>query len=105
MDINNKALRFNGGKVDLALLPVAACEEECKVWMVGEKKYGRYNWQKLWGDDTVNVAMASLLRHAFAILEGQECDEETGLYHAAHIRCNAAMLIEYYRKKENSSER
>jgi hypothetical protein len=100
-----KALRYNADKVDLSLLPTYAAAEECKVWMVGEKKYGRYNWQKLWGDDTTSVAMASLLRHAFAILEGETTDNETGLYHAAHIRCNAAMLLEYYRQQENESER
>ncbi len=93
------ANRFNADKIDLSLLPVKACEEEAKVWMMGEKKYGRYNWQKLWGDKTTGVAMASLLRHAFAILDGEVTDKESGLYHAAHIRCNAAMLIEHYRRQ------
>jgi hypothetical protein len=71
--------------------------------MGGEKKYGRSNWKKLWGEDTVNVAMSSLLRHAFAILNGEVTDAESGEYHAAHIRANAAMLIEYYevQKDEN----
>jgi hypothetical protein len=62
--------------------------------MMGEKKYGRDNWKKLWGDKTVEVVMASLLRHAFAILDGEERDPESGEYHAGHVRCNVAMLIE-----------
>ena len=95
-----QAKRFNSGKVDLSLVPVAATIEECRVWMGGQQKYGRANWKKLWGEDTTNVAMASLLRHAFAILDGQEKDEESGCYHAAHIRCNAAMLLEYYDRRE-----
>ena len=94
----NDALRFNDGKVDLSLLPIEACREECKVWMKGEEKYGRFNWQKMWGDDTINVVMASLMRHAFAILDGEINDEESGLDHAAHIRCNAAMILEYRKK-------
>lgn len=95
MSKKDNALRFNQNKVDLTLLPAEACEQECRVWMMGEKKYGRYNWKKLWGPKTVEVAMASLLRHAFAILEGEVNDEESGLDHAAHIRCNAAMILEY----------
>lgn len=93
-----KAKRFNTGKVDFTLLPVKACEAECRVWKMGEAKYGRDNWQRLWGEDTINVVMASLMRHSFAILKGEVTDLESGEYHAAHIRCNAAMLIEYYER-------
>jgi hypothetical protein len=98
--MSDKAKRFNSGKVDLSLLPVDACMEEAKVWMSGADKYGRNNWEKLWGDDTTNVVMASLLRHAFAILAGETHDPESGLLHAAHLRCNAAMLIKYEKDKE-----
>jgi hypothetical protein len=94
------AKRFNGGKIDYSLLPAKACEHECRVWMSGQLKYGKSNWKKLWGEDTIDVVMASLLRHAFAILDGQEIDPESGEYHAAHIRCNAAMLIEYYERNK-----
>lgn len=87
------ARRNNEGKIDLTLIPVCAQEEEARVWMHGEEKYGRDNWQKLWGDKTTDVVMASLLRHAYAILKGETKDEESGFLHAAHIRCNAAMLI------------
>jgi hypothetical protein len=90
-----QAKRANIGKVDYSLLPVNALTAEAWVWAFGEEKYGRDNWKKLWGDNTTAVVMASLLRHAFAILEGETHDKESGLPHAAHIRCNAAMLIEY----------
>ena len=94
------AKRFNKDKVDLSLLPSVACIEEAKVWMMGEKKYGRDNWKKLWGEDTIDVATASLLRHCFALLSGEDNDEESGLSHAAHIRCNAAMILEYQSQKK-----
>lgn len=93
------ALRYNKGKTELSLLPAKACVEEAKVWQFGEKKYGRDNWKKLYGPDTVQKVMDSLLRHAFAILDGQMLDEETGLEHAAHIRCNAAMIIEFNQRE------
>lgn len=86
------ALRYNSGKVDFTLVPLDALEAEAKVWMAGEAKYGRLNWQKLWADQTADVVLASLLRHAYAISRGEDVDPETGLPHAAHIRCNAGML-------------
>ena len=94
-----EAARFNKGKADLTLLPKIACEQEALVWAFGAKKYTRDNWKKLWGKDTYAVANASLLRHAMAIANGELIDEESGLPHAAHIRCNAAMILEYQMKK------
>ena len=88
------AKRFNDNKVDLTLLPEVASYEEAKVWMFGERKYGRDNWRTLWGEKTTEVAAASLLRHAIAIASGELYDGESGLPHAAHIRCNAAMILE-----------
>lgn len=92
----SRAARHNQGKIDFTLLPIDALEAEARVWMLGEAKYGRDNWQKLWGDDTCTVVMQSLLRHAFAIVRGELLDRESGEHHAAHIRCNAAMLIRHY---------
>lgn len=91
----DQAKRDNKHKVDLTFLPSAACIEEARVWAFGALKYDRDNWKTLWGDSTVEVVMASLLRHAFKILDGENVDKESGCLHAAHIRCNAAMLIEY----------
>lgn len=90
------AKRFNEGKIDYTLIPVDAQKAEARVWMAGEEKYGRENWEKLWGDKTTEVVMQSLMRHANAILEGELIDEETGEHHAASIRCNCAMLIRHY---------
>lgn len=104
-----RASRFNAGKINFTLLPVDALAEEAKVWMSGRIKYPREdrgttklklgNWEQLWGEDTVETALSSLLRHAFAIQSGEWIDEETKHQHAAHIRCNAAMLIRYYNQK------
>lgn len=100
MSNSDNARRDNQGKVDYSLLPIDSLEEETKVWMAGEKKYGRDNWSKLWGDKTVDVVCASALRHLFAIMEGEDIDPETGLLHAAHVRCNMAMLIRYAKVNE-----
>ena len=39
--------------------------------------------------------MASLLRHAIALNEGEHIDPESGTSHAANIMCNCAMIIEW----------
>lgn len=89
------AKRYNQGKPDLSLLPRVACEQEALVWGFGSQKYGRDNWQKLWGKDTVNICLASLLRHAMAMQSGELIDSETNLPHAAAVRCNAAMILQH----------
>ena len=98
---SESALRFNKGKVDYTLIPPDAEEAEARVWMAGMAKYGRNNWEKLWGDDTILVVLASTRRHMAAIQRGEYRDPETGELHAAHIRCNAAMLIRYALQQES----
>ena len=96
MEKGERANRFNTGKTDFTLIPVDSMEAEARVWMQGQEKYGRGNWEKLWGDDTPTVVIQSLYRHMLAILDGEIYDKESGEQHAAHIRCNAAMLIRYF---------
>ena len=40
--------------------------------------------------------IASAMRHLEAIRLGEDIDPETGLLHAAHLMCNAAMLTEFH---------
>ena len=95
-----RAKRFNEGKIDLSLLPTEALRQEAKVWMQGEQKYGRDNWKSLWGEDTVSLCVACALRHTLSILDGELVDQESGLPHAAHVRCNMAMILEYMKNQK-----
>jgi hypothetical protein len=97
------AKRFNEGKIDYTLLPLDALKEEALVWMAGKQKYGRSNWESLWGEDTPEVVCASLLRHVLSYLGGEEYDPETGYHHLAHARCNCAMGIRYSNQKQGGS--
>lgn len=102
-----KASRFNAGKVDHTRHYVPALEAMARVWAKGAEKYpdqedGSPNWHKLWGDETLKVVGASALRHMFALMSGEERDEETGEYHAAHCLCNMSMLIKWY--EDNSAK-
>lgn len=93
--MSDKARRYNSNKVDYTLIPTAARKEEARAWMRGEIKYDRNNWKKLWGGETIIECMKSLLRHTTALEEGETIDPETGVSHAALIRCNAGMMIEH----------
>jgi Domain of unknown function (DUF5664) len=86
------AKRFNSGKTRFSLIPVKAEEAESKVWTMGAEKYGERNWEK--GLPFLSV-IDSMLRHIKAYQKGETIDSESGQPHMAHIRCNAAMLIEY----------
>lgn len=55
----------------------------------GAKKYEPWNWSK--GLARVQL-IASLLRHTFAYLRGQETDPDSGLNHTDHILWNAVAL-------------
>lgn len=89
--------RYNAGKPPLDLIPAKAEVEEAKVWGAGAAKYGRHNWL---GGMPYSTVIGSLQRHLNAIKSGEDYDPETGALHAGHIRCNAAMLIEFLDRPE-----
>lgn len=89
---SERGSRFNKGKAPLELIPADAEIEEAYVWGAGQEKYGTGNWEK---GLPVSEVIGCLLRHANAIKRGEDIDPETGRHHAAHIRCNAAMLIRF----------
>lgn len=77
----------------VGLIPPRAALEEGYVWGMGAKKYSMHNWKKGLG---ILRICGAILRHTFAIMGGQDIDPESGRHHGAHIRCDAAMLIEFY---------
>jgi hypothetical protein len=86
------ALKHDGDKPMVALIPPSALLEEAKAWTFGQKKYSPFNWTK--GLSYLRI-LSALLRHTLAIMAGEDYDKESGCLHAAHIRCCAGMLIEF----------
>jgi len=74
------------------LLPAGAIDELAKVLTHGAKKYEANNWRKV--ENGKERYLAALLRHAFALVSGEEADKDSGLHHAGHIMANAAFLFE-----------
>ena len=102
MEASGRGLRYNTGKIRYDLIPAKANEEYAKVLTKGLEKYPPNNWEK--GMPWTEV-IASAMRHLEAIRLGEDIDQESGLLHAAHLQCNAAMLTEYYYTKKEFDNR
>ena len=101
-DQKGSGARFNDGKVDYSLLPLATLEDEIKVWMAGAKKYSRHNWMK---GMSWSAVLASCMRHLAAWQAGEDNDPETGLPHIAHAMCNLRMLTLYAKTYQEGDDR
>ena len=105
-DINSDAkgsgARYNGGKADLSLIPLATLEDEARVWMYGKEKYAAWNWAKgmPW-----SVPLACALRHISAFQAGEDIDAESGQPHLAHAMCNLRMLTLYAKTYPEGDDR
>lgn len=77
-------------KSDISLIPREALEACARAFMVGEKKYGRYNYYK--GHRTSQL-IAALIRHATAYMDNEENDPVDGQPHLGSVMACAAMLI------------
>jgi hypothetical protein len=91
--------KFDSTKPMMALIPAEALEAEAAVWTFGAEKYNAFNWTK--GISYLRI-ISAIMRHTAAIAKGEDIDPESGQYHAAHIRCNAGMLIKFL--KDNRSD-
>lgn len=87
---DNGAAKNDKEKIDLSLIPYVAQVAEAKAFMVGEKKYGRYNYCK---GHKASQLIAAMLRHANAWFEGEENDPIDGQPHLGSIKACASMLL------------
>ena len=76
-------------KLKYELFPIEspAIEEIVKVYMAGEKKYGRNTWQGL--QDGYNRYDGAQIRHGVEHKRGHIIDQETGVMHLAQEAWNS----------------
>lgn len=96
MSKEEKGLRYNTGKPRWSLVDFKSLTPMVEVLEYGAQKYttkgedgevsGEENWKK--GMPTKEI-LESLLRHTFALLEGEINDPESAKQHIGHIMCNA----------------
>ena len=83
--------KADADKIRPTLVPPSLVPAVAAVREHGTRKYGDpENWKRV---DAQRYKDA-LYRHWLAYLNGEECDEESGLPHLWHLACNAAFLIE-----------
>lgn len=81
-------------KTPLGLLPWTALVQVSKVFEVGAKKYGAYNWRTK-GQPVQHVTyVEAAFRHLAAYMDGQTTDPETGCNHLAHAACGLLILLD-----------
>jgi len=82
--------KHNKDKVDVTMIPSIAILEESKALMVGEKKYGRWNFEK--GFKTSDLIGAAL-RHIYAYLDGESHCPVDKQHHLGAARASLGMLL------------
>lgn len=99
---HTEAMKYDGEKVRLDLLPVQPIIEIGKVLTYGARKYEKDNWRKglEW-----SRCYAATLRHLFAWQSGETNDPETGLSHLAHAACEILFLLEFARTHPELDDR
>lgn len=97
-NFQQQAVKYDEGKTDWAILPIAASEEIIKVFQFGAQKYSRGNYLEGNGLSYTRV-INSTLRHIYSFMRGQDLDPESGLHHLAHAGCNIYMLLTYVLSK------
>lgn len=74
------------------LFPIEGIEAFSRVAEFGAKKYAPWNWSA--GLPRMQIA-ASLIRHLFAYMRGEDKDRDSGLSHIDHVVWNACALAHH----------
>lgn len=98
----NIAIKEDGGKNRVDLLPIQPLEDIAEVLTFGAQKYADHNWR---GGFKWSRLYGALFRHMFAWIKGQDKDPETGLSHLAHAGCCILFLLEHEKRKLGEDDR
>jgi hypothetical protein len=82
--VNDRGVKFDGGKARLDLIDPYAIEQIGHVLAFGARKYAAHNWR---GGIQMSRLLGAGLRHLLARLRGEKYDIESGLPHLAHLGC------------------
>lgn len=100
--MGTEAVKYDGGKPRMDLIPPEVMLALGAVLAVGAKKYSGRNWEL--GCDWGRID-AALKRHLIAWEAGQDCDPETGLPHLWQVLTNAAFLVTYAARAVGTDDR
>jgi Domain of unknown function (DUF5664) len=95
-------IKADSTKLPLDLLDPVALEGLAAVLAFGANKYAAHNWR---GGFKWMRLMAALLRHAFAIIRGEDTDPESGLPHIDHLGCCWMFLSNMMKTRKDLDDR
>ncbi len=84
------ASKNDSEKPDLSHIPPEFLAAVAKAFMVGEKKYGRYNYYK---GHKASQLIAAAMRHLSAWMDGEENDPVDGQPHLGSVGACIAMIL------------
>jgi hypothetical protein len=102
MQQNELGQKNDSEKPPVELLDAFALEQIALVLAFGAKKYKEHNWR---GGIRFTRLLGAAMRHTFAILRGEDNDDESGLPHAAHLACCAMFLIWMMKNRPDLDDR
>lgn len=85
-----RASKNDDEKADLSLIPYISQIEQAKALMVGEKKYGRYNYCK---GHKASQLVAAAERHLKAWFDGENHDSKDGQHHLGSVMACCSMIL------------
>ena len=102
MSEDGGGLRFNEGKARFDLLPPEALEELALHYGRGAAKYADRNWERgmAWCK-----CFASMMRHSWAWMRGEDFDPETGTHHMIAVAWNAIAIFTYHSRGIGNDDR
>ena len=83
------AIKNDGAKPDLSLIPFIALKRLAEAMMVGMRKYGRYNFTK---GMEVSRQIAAAMRHLAQYNDGEDYDAD-GQHHLGAAMANCLMIL------------
>lgn len=95
MNQPDQTIKADAGKYQPTLVPAALIEAVARVRAYGVEKYGD---AESWRDVAPERYLDALGRHYWALVAGEQVDQESGLPHLWHIACNVAFLIDLGRR-------
>lgn len=89
---DNPKTALGEAKPKISSTPTIGIREMGKVFELGAKKYGRYNWRLHQVSATVYYDAA--WRHLSAWFDGEDIDPESGVSHLAHVMACMTILMD-----------
>jgi len=90
-------VKQDDGKLRLSLIEPQFIKGTAKVLTMGAEKYSVDNWKQCGDRKRYEDA---LLRHIYDYLQGNKCDDESGVSHLYHASCNLMFLDAFDREEK-----